>query len=117
MQDVFQSGAEPYYEIPQQSYKKDNVQPTEYEEFQPSVSLMTQSNLPLLNKEPQEYEVVGGLEGTAEESEHSNGVYETVRDPSIKTTPQCYHNDQANNSESTDNHVYFSLEPHHQAQT
>ena len=67
---------EPYYESLEQPHKQ-HVQPAEYEEFQPSSTTTITSQLPLLNQDPEPYEVIGGGAGSTLEDGHMNGVYET----------------------------------------
>ena len=101
---------EPYYESLEQPYKQHvNVPPAEYEEFQPSSTTTTTSHLPLLNHDPEPYEVTGGGAGSTLEDGHMNGIYETVHDPG-KFISQ--YQDTEQNKDSPDNHLYFILEPH-----
>lgn len=101
---------EPYYESLGPSHKQ-HTQPAEYEEFQPSSLMTITSQLPLLNQDPEPYEVTGGGAGNTLEDGHMNGIYETVRDPG-KFTSQYQSKDIEQNNDSPDNHVYFTLEPH-----
>lgn len=99
---------EPYYELLEQPHKQ-HVHPAEYEEFQPSSTTTTTSQLTLLNQDPELYEVTGGGAGSTLQDGHMNGIYETVHDPG-KFTSQ--YQDTEQNKDSPDNHVYFILEPH-----
>ena len=98
---------------------EDNVEPSDYEEFVPSVSVLTTtSNLPLISEDPHPYQVVMGSAGRVTIGENFDGLYDIVQDP--KNTQQ-HKNQEKNNyssedkeknhDDSTENHIYFTLEP------
>ena len=77
-------------------------QPAEYEVFQPSSVTTITSNMPLLDADPQPYEVLEKYAKQPLGDRDTNGVYETVKN----ITPQ-----DNERSSSVDGHIYFTLEP------
>ena len=79
-------------------------QPADYEVFQPSSVSTVASNMPLLDRDPQPYEVLEGYTQQATgDSQDTNRVYETVNN--IISTQENERNSSA------DGHIYFTLEP------
>ena len=79
-------------------------QPADYEVFQPSSVSTVASNMPLLETDPQPYEVLEGYmrQTTGDDQDNNNRVYEAVKNLSTQ---------ENDHGDSADGHIYFTLEP------
>ena len=88
----------------QPSHNYNVQQPADYEVFQPSSVSTVASNMPLLDTDPQPYEVLEGYtRQTTADSQDANRVYETVNNIISTQENKC--------NSSADGHIYFTLEP------